>query len=219
MTNTNITKSLKFDRPGGLLPVVVQDAVSKVVLMQAWVNREALDKSIKTGKMTFFSRSKNRLWTKGESSGNHLLIKDLLVDCDQDCLLAKVEPTGPVCHTGEDTCFGEENISVNLDKEDSGHDEGATGFLLELEKVLKSRKAAGSAESYTARLLQSGNKRIAKKLGEEAVELILEAEHGTRKRFVEEAADLLYHLNVLLIGREMGWKDVIQELEGRHKTK
>lgn len=219
MTNTQITKSLKFDGPGGLLPVVVQDAVSKAVLMQAWMNKEALDISIKSGKLTFFSRSKKRLWTKGETSGNFLLVKELLADCDQDCLLAKVTPVGPVCHTGEDTCFGEENVPVKEKKDESGDDAGSPGFLLELEKVLKKRKLADTSESYTARLLQAGNKRIAKKLGEEAVELILEAEQGDRQRFVEEAADLLYHLNVLIIGREMGWKDVIQELEGRHKIK
>ncbi len=219
MTNTQITKSLKFEGPGGLLPVVVQDAVSKVVLMQAWMNKEALDMSIKSGKLTFFSRSKNRLWTKGETSGNFLMVKELLADCDQDCLLARVKPLGPVCHTGEDTCFGEVNLPTKEKKEEPGDDAGSPVFLLELEKVLKSRKLAGSSGSYTARLLQAGNKRIAKKLGEEAVELILEAEQGDRQRFVEEAADLLYHLNVLLIGREMGWKDVIRELENRHATK
>ncbi len=186
MTNTQITKSLNFDGPGGLLPVVVQDSVSKVVLMQAWMNKEALDMSIKSGKLTFFSRSKNRLWTKGETSGNYLMVKELLADCDQDCLLAKVEPVGPVCHTGEDTCFGEVNFRAKERKDESGDDAGSPAFLLELEKVLKSRKLAGSSESYTARLLQAGNKRIAKKLGEEAVELILEAEQGDRQRFVKK---------------------------------
>ncbi len=219
MTNTNITQSLKFDRPGGLLPVVVQDAVSKAVLMQAWMNREALDMSIKSGKLTFFSRSKNRLWIKGETSGNYLMVKELLPDCDQDCLLAKVKPVGPVCHTGADTCFGEVNIPSKEKKEEPWTDAGSPGFLLELEELLKSRKSADESESYTARLLQAGNKRIAKKLGEEAVELILEAEHGDRQRFIEEAADLIYHMNVLLIGREMGWKDVIKELEKRHQKK
>ncbi len=219
MTKIQITKTLKFDRVGGLLPVVVQDAVSQVVLMQAWMNKEALDISMKSGKLTFFSRSKNRLWTKGETSGNYLLVKELLADCDQDCLLARVEPTGPVCHTGKDTCFGEINLPVNKKKEDSAANAGSPGFLLELEKVLKSRKSAESSESYTAKLLHAGNKRIAKKLGEEAVELILEAEQGSRERFVEEAADLIYHLNVLLIGRGMEWKDVIKELEKRHQKK
>ena len=211
--------NLNFEKTGGLLPVIVQDAATNLVLMQAWMNREALAQTLDSGKLTFFSRSKNRLWTKGESSGNFLYLKELLADCDNDCLLAKAEPAGPVCHTGKDTCFGEENLSAKYQQTVAESETGNPAFLEELEQLLKSRKTTDPSKSYTARLFEAGTKRIAKKLGEEAVELILEAENGDRQRFTEEAADLLYHMDVLLIARGMGWKDVIKELQNRHQKK
>ncbi len=207
---------LKFHKAGGLIPVIVQDNATNIVLMQAWMNREALEKTMESGKLTFFSRSRKRLWTKGESSGNFLLLKDMLADCDNDCLLAKVVPAGPACHTGEDTCFGEENPSIRNHQKGINSDEDSLGFLGELERLLEGRKTADPSKSYTAKLFGSGTKRIAKKVGEEAVELILEAENGDQQRFTEEAADLLYHMNVLLIHRGMGWKDVVNELRKRH---
>lgn len=210
------TEKLNFDKSGGLLPVVAQDAETNIVLMQGWINREALAKTMESGKLTFFSRSKNRLWTKGESSGNFLLVKDILADCDNDCLLAKVEPAGPACHTGQDTCFGEDNTLAGRKAADKEDEHGGLAFLDELESILRSRQSADPSISYTARLFASGPGRIAKKVGEEAVELILEAESGDRQRFVEEAADLLYHMDVLLIHRGMGWKDVVDELRVRH---
>ena len=218
MTHNNLNE-LNFEKTGGLLPVVVQDAATNVVLMQAWMNREALDQTLDTGRVTFYSRSKNRLWTKGESSGNVLHLKEIMADCDNDSLLAKVEPAGPTCHTGDDTCFGEDNRSTGgmLSGFEDRH--GSLDFLEELEQLLESRKSADPSKSYTARLLQEGPKRIAKKMGEEAVELILEAEKGEDQRFIEEAADLLYHMDVLLVARELGWKDVVKELQGRHQTR
>ncbi len=210
---------LKFDKAGGLIPVIVQDDATNIVLMQAWMNREALDQTVETQKLTFFSRSRNRLWTKGETSGNFLFLKKIWADCDQDCLLAKVVPAGPACHTGEDTCFGEENPSIRNQEKGGNSDDDSLGFLGELERLLEGRKTADPSKSYTAKLFGSGTKRIAKKVGEEAVELILEAENGDQQRFIEEAADLLYHMNVLLIAREMGWKDVVKELQSRHQTR
>ncbi|MFP4065607.1 MAG: bifunctional phosphoribosyl-AMP cyclohydrolase/phosphoribosyl-ATP diphosphatase HisIE [Bacteroidales bacterium] len=208
--------NLNFEKTGGLLPVVVQDAATNVVLMQAWMNREALLQTLDSGKLTFFSRSKNRLWTKGESSGNFLYLKELLPDCDNDCILAKAEPAGPACHTGQDTCFGEGNLSAKYQQIVAESETGNTGFLEELEQLLNNRKNADPSKSYTARLFEAGPKRIAKKLGEEAVELALEAESGDPQRFIEEAADLIYHLNVLLISRDTGWEAVIRELQNRY---
>ena len=209
--------NLNFEKTGGLLPVIVQDATTNRVLMQAWMNREALEKTFDSGKLTFFSRSKNRLWTKGESSGNFLYMEELLPDCDNDCILAKARPAGPVCHTGKDTCFGEENQAVHDRQTATQSAPGKTEFLEELEELLKNRKGSDPSKSYTARLFEAGPKRIAKKLGEEAVELALEAENGDPQRFIEEAADLIYHLNVLLIARDTGWEAVIRELQDRYR--
>ena len=208
--------NLNFEKTGGLIPVIVQDASTNIVLMQAWMNKEALTQTLDSGKLTFFSRSKNRLWTKGESSGNFLYLKELLADCDNDCILAKAEPAGPACHTGKDTCFGEKNPSGKNQQTVATGETGNPAFLEELEQLLKSRQAADPSKSYTARLFEAGPKRIAKKLGEEAVELALEAESGDPQRFIEEAADLIYHLNVLLIARDTGWEAVIGELQDRY---
>ncbi len=201
--------NLDYGKGGGLIPVIAQDIKSGRVLMQAWMNRRAVDVSLETGKLTFYSRSRNSLWTKGETSGNYLLVKELIPDCDKDSLLAKVEPTGPVCHTGSDTCFGEENPVRGAS---AGPD-----FLLQLEDLLKQRKGADPETSYTSKLFTKGLKRIAKKVGEEAVELVLEAENTDNQRFTEEAADLLYHLEVLLLAKGLGISDVIDELRTRYK--
>lgn len=210
--------TLNFGKSGDLLPVIVQDDFTHRVLMQAWMNKEALVQTMDTGKLTFFSRSRNRLWTKGETSGNVLFLTKIMTDCDKDCLLVKARPAGPACHTGDDTCFGEENKSAEIIQKAVEGDNDRLGFLNELERLLIGRKTADPSTSYTARLFKAGPKRIAKKLGEEVVELVLEAETGERQRFIEEAADLLYHLDVLLIARGMGWKEVVRELRNRHAT-
>ncbi len=205
---------LDFSKGNGLLPVIVQDVQTRQVLMQAYMNHESLKLSLESGKATFFSRSRKRLWTKGESSGNYMYISEILADCDQDCLLVKVKPAGPACHTGTKSCFNQVLQANAIADSGSGPE---PSFLSELETLLSSRKEADTDKSYTARLFKSGPKRIAKKLGEEAIELILEAEAGEKQRFIEEAADLIYHLNVLLLAREMGWREVIQELQARYK--
>ncbi len=200
---------LDFGKGGGLIPVIAQDINSGRVLMQAWMNKRALEVSIESGRLTFFSRSRNRLWTKGETSGNYLLLKELIPDCDKDSLLARVEPTGPVCHTGNDSCFGSESLIRDI----------STGplFLLQLEGLLKQRMGADPQTSYTSRLFEKGVKKIAKKVGEEAVELVLEAENTDSQRFIEEAADLIYHLEVLLLAKGLDISGVIGELRDRYK--
>lgn len=213
------TEILDFNKSGGLIPAIVQDARTNLVLMQGWMNREALVKTKAEGTVTFYSRSKKRLWTKGETSGNFMQVKEILADCDRDCLLIKVIPSGPVCHTGEATCFGEPKKVTQAEQHDA--EQARPGddllFLEELEQLLKTRKTADPEKSYTSKLLGSGHKRIAKKLGEEAVELVLEADNNDDQRFIEEAADLLYHLDVLLISRGLGFRDVVRELKARHK--
>ncbi len=213
------TDNIQFSKSGGLIPVVIQDTRTNIVLMQGWMNREALEKTKAESVVTFFSRSKKRLWTKGETSGNYLKVNQILVDCDKDCLLIKVIPSGPVCHTGQETCFGETNAADEVKY--SGANKQPNDellFLGQLEELLNKRKNADPAKSYTSRLLAAGHKQIAKKLGEEAVELVLEAQNNDDKRFIEEAADLLYHLDVLLISRELGFRDIVTELKTRHKV-
>ncbi len=216
------TDQLNFNKSGGLIPVIAQDALSGKVLMQAYMNRQALEQTLSEGRLTLFSRSKNRIWTKGETSGNFMMVTDILPDCDKDCLLIKVTPAGPACHTGQDTCFGETNpfgISGSGGRADirgSQHASEAFLFLGKLEQLLKERKLSDPQKSYTAQLFAAGTKQIAKKLGEEAVELVLESERGEPQRFIEEAADLVYHLSVLLLSRNMEWEDVIHELQKRH---
>lgn len=194
-------EELKFNEQG-LIPAIVQNINTGIVLMQAWMNREALDKTLESGKVTFFSRSRQRLWIKGEESGNFLLLKTILSDCDNDCLLVKAEPTGPVCHTGTDTCWNEKDIDTN--------------FLLYLEDYLQKRKTESPDKSYTARLLAKGINKIAQKVGEEAVELVIEAKDNNKELFLNEAADLMYHYLVLLIAKGYGLKDVIEVLQQRH---
>lgn len=188
----------------GLVPAIVQDSQTDKVLMLGFMNQEALDKTEKDGKVTFFSRSKGRLWTKGEESGNYLLLKSLAVDCDQDSLLIKAQPLGPVCHTGADTCWDEKNH-----RED---------FLACLEEIIQERKLqADPKDSYVASLFQRGINKIAQKVGEEAVELIIEAKDHDEKLFLGEAADLLFHYLILLCAKGYSLQDVTDVLKQRHK--
>lgn len=186
----------------GLLPVIVQDAATNRVLMLGFMNQEALDISRKEGKVTFFSRSKNRLWTKGESSGHFLFVKDMLLDCDKDTLLVKATPAGPVCHTGADTCFNETNPAFSLEQ---------------LEQVIDDRKNNPSEKSYTASLFAKGINKVAQKVGEEAVELVIESKDNNEELFLGEAADLLFHYLVLLHCKGYQLSDVINVLSKRHR--
>lgn len=186
----------------GLMPVIVQDNTSSKVLMLGFMNEAALNQTKQEGKVTFYSRSKQRLWTKGETSGNFLLIKDILVDCDNDTLLVKAAPVGPVCHTGADTCFNESNTSFSLAK---------------LEEVIRNRKNNPNENSYTSSLFKKGINKVAQKVGEEAVELVIESKDNDKERFLNEAADLLYHYLILLQAKDYELKDVIDVLASRHK--
>lgn len=197
----NVTE-LKFDA-AGLIPAIIQDADTRVVLMQGYMNRESIAVTERSGKVCFFSRSRQRLWTKGEESGHFLFVKEMLADCDRDSLLVKVNPVGPTCHTGQDTCWGEKN-------------EGAD-FLFYLQRYLQKRKEDSPEVSYTARLIGKGINKVAQKVGEEAVELVIEAKDNNEELFLNEAADLMYHYIVLLIAKGYGLEDVIGVLKGRHK--
>jgi phosphoribosyl-ATP pyrophosphohydrolase/phosphoribosyl-AMP cyclohydrolase len=186
----------------GLVPAIIQDDKTDKVLMLGFMNEEALQKTKESRKVTFFSRSKNCLWTKGEESGNFLLLKNILADCDNDTLLIKAEPLGPVCHTGADTCWKEEN--KNRD------------FLFYLEDVINRRKKISPDESYVAALFAKGVNKIAQKVGEEAVELVIESKDNNEELFLNEAADLLFHYLILLNAKEHNLKDVIGVLKKRH---
>ncbi|RPE09506.1 bifunctional phosphoribosyl-AMP cyclohydrolase/phosphoribosyl-ATP diphosphatase HisIE [Chitinophaga lutea] len=190
--------------PDGLVPAVIQDAITSKVLMLGYMNQEALDKTLAEKKVTFFSRSKNRLWTKGEESGNFLHLVSAAIDCDQDTLLLKVHPVGPVCHTGADTCWNEENID-------------STSFLHSLEQVIRDRRANPTEKSYTASLFAKGINKIAQKVGEEAVEVVIEAKDNNDELFLNESADLLFHYLILLQAKGFTLEDVISILKNRHK--
>lgn len=187
----------------GLAPAIIQDTNSNRVLMLGFMNEEALNVTRKSGKVTFYSRSQQKLWTKGETSGNFLFLKNILVDCDNDTLLIKVNPQGPTCHKGTDTCFNEVN-----NKEFS---------LQYLENVITSRREESPEVSYTRRLFDKGINKIAQKVGEEAVELIIEAKDNNNELFINEAADLMYHYIVLLQAKGFGLDDVVQVLKERHR--
>jgi phosphoribosyl-AMP cyclohydrolase / phosphoribosyl-ATP pyrophosphohydrolase len=189
----------------GLVPAIVQDSQTSKVLMLGFMNQEALDKSRELGKVTFFSRSKNRLWTKGEKSGNFLILKDIKPDCDGDTLLIRVVPVGPVCHTGADTCFDEENSGA--------------GFLDTLEKIIHNRKNHPEDNSYVSGLFKKGINKIAQKVGEEAIELVIEAKDQNDPLFLNEAADLLFHYLILLEARGHNLQEVTDVLENRHNKK
>ena len=188
--------------PDALVPAIIQDSTSGKVLMLGFMNEEAFDKTSHEGRVTFFSRSKQRLWTKGETSGNYLQVKEILPDCDNDTLLIKAEPAGPVCHTGADTCFNEANNRFSLDK---------------LEQVIAGRKENPAASSYTSSLFAKGINKIAQKVGEEAVELVIESKDDNAERFLDEAADLLFHYLVLLQAKNYRLNDIVQVLAERHK--
>jgi len=199
MNNLNID----FEKVGGMVPAIVQDADSHVVLMLGYMNQEALDITLESKKVTFFSRTKGRLWTKGETSGNFLQVKSITVDCDNDTLLVKVRPEGPVCHTGSDTCFDEVNKSKTL-------------FIDHLRQIIKERKNNPSDQSYTASLFAKGINKVAQKVGEEAVEIVIEAKDNNKDLFLGEAADLLFHYLVLLEAKDIELDEVMQLLIERH---
>ena len=201
MKKLNIDK-LDFDKVKGLMPAIIQDVNTKKVLMLGYMNREALEKTLEINKVTFFSRTKQRLWTKGETSENYLIPKEISQDCDNDTLLIKAKPRGPVCHTGADTCFFEDNKKEP--------------FMYELENVILDRKENPQQDSYTCQLLKEGTNKIAQKVGEEATELIIEAVDNNLDRLKEETADFLYHLLVLLRDKDIDLDDLMQVLEERH---
>jgi phosphoribosyl-AMP cyclohydrolase / phosphoribosyl-ATP pyrophosphohydrolase len=192
---------LNFEKSQGLIPCIVQDANTHSVLMLGYMNREALDKTLVEKRLTFFSRTKQRLWTKGETSGNYLTLVDVSMDCDQDTLLFKVNPAGPTCHTGSDTCFNEKNIGKGLE------------FL---EATIWERKMNPKTGSYTNQLLNSGINKVAQKVGEEAVELVIEAKDDNKELFLSEAADLMYHFLVLLTAKGFKLEEVVNVLRIRH---
>jgi phosphoribosyl-AMP cyclohydrolase / phosphoribosyl-ATP pyrophosphohydrolase len=194
---------IDFGKGGGLVPVVVQDAATLKVLMLAYMNEESYSRTVQSGRATFFSRSRNEIWEKGETSGNWLEVVDIVCDCDGDTILLMVEPKGPVCHTGQDTCFGEVN------KRDAA-------FLGKLDNLIAGRKRDLPENSYTTSLFRAGVNKVAQKVGEEAVELIIEAKDNNDELFLNEAADLLYHLIVLLRHKDYSIMDVISVLEKRH---
>ncbi|MFC4096835.1 bifunctional phosphoribosyl-AMP cyclohydrolase/phosphoribosyl-ATP diphosphatase HisIE [Euzebyella saccharophila] len=197
---------IDFDKDAnGLVPAIIQDAQTKSVLMLGYMNEEAYKKTIETKKVTFYSRSKERLWTKGEESGNFLNLVDIKVDCDNDTLKVMVNPVGPTCHTGTDTCWHEEN-------------EASFGFFSKLENVIAQRRtSADSEKSYVASLFKKGINKIAQKVGEEAVETVIEAKDDNDDLFLYESADLLFHYLILLQAKGFSLKDIEAELQKRHK--
>ena len=196
--------NIDFSKSNGLVPAIIQDYMTSKVLMLGYMNEEALKKTQETGQVTFFSRTKDRLWTKGEESGNFLNVKSIDVDCDNDTLLIKVIPVGPVCHTGSDTCWGESN-------------QGDISFLKFLQEFIEVRHAEMPEGSYTTSLFNKGINRMAQKVGEEAVETVIEATNGTEEGFLYEASDLVYHLIVLLRSKGYSLDDIGRELKKRHK--
>lgn len=194
---------LDFGKMNELVPAIIQDNYTQKVLMLGFMNEEAYNKTVETGKVTFFSRTKNRLWTKGEESGNFLHVVSIAADCDNDTLLIKVNPAGPVCHTGADTCWGEKNEQDIM-------------FLKELQDFIDKRHEEMPEKSYTTSLFKSGINKMAQKVGEEAVETIIEACNGTDERLIYEGADLLYHLIVLLTSKGYRIEDLARELKERH---
>ena len=194
--------NIDFSKSGGLVPAVIQDTLSLQVLMVGFMNEEAFEKTRKEGKVTFFSRSKNRLWTKGETSGNWLIVDEILPDCDNDTILIKAYPQGPTCHTGSTSCFG---------------DKQSKGFLYELENVIEKRITENPEGSYTSKLFSRGVNKVAQKVGEEAVELVIEAKDDNIDLFQNEAADLLYHFLILLKTKKLKLEDIEAILVERHQ--
>lgn len=203
--------TIDFDKGDGLVPAIIQDDKTHNVLMLGYMNREAYDRTIATGKVTFFSRSRKTLWTKGETSGNYLDLVSIKTDCDNDTLLVRVNPTGPVCHTGTDTCWGESNALHTAEHADS-----PLLFLARLQDIIEQRHSEMPDGSYTTTLFRDGINRMAQKVGEEALETVIEAVNGNNERLVYEASDLLYHLMVLLTSKQLRIEDIAQELCSRH---
>lgn len=197
---------IDFKKMGGLVPAIIQDATTRNVLMLGFMNEEAYQKTVETGHVTFWSRTRQTLWTKGETSGHFLNLVDMKVDCDNDTLLVKVHPIGPTCHTGTDTCWGEENKM----------EDNPLLFLTELQDFINKRKVEMPEGSYTTKLFHDGINKIAQKVGEEALETVIEATNGTSEHLIYEASDLLYHLIVLLAEKGMRIEDVATELHKRH---
>ena len=195
---------IDYKKGDGLVPAIIQDWSTNKVLMLGYMNEEALKKTRAEQKVTFYSRTKKRLWTKGETSGNFLHLKEIITDCDNDTLLIKVEPVGPTCHTGSDTCFDEDNSSNAL-------------FLHYLQDIIQGRKSSTASKSYTKLLFDKGINKIAQKVGEEAVELVIEAKDSDEELFKNEAADLLFHLLVLLEAKNVKLGDVVDVLRERHQ--
>ncbi|MFA6733238.1 MAG: bifunctional phosphoribosyl-AMP cyclohydrolase/phosphoribosyl-ATP diphosphatase HisIE [Sphaerochaeta sp.] len=198
---------LDFAKQGGLIPAIIQDAVTRRVLMLGYMNEESLKLTRDRGLVTFWSRSREKLWTKGETSGNYLQVREIIEDCDNDTLLIKAVPTGPVCHTGSDTCFNEANDPAQV---------SSSEFLFYLEEVIHDRRDFPQEGSYTNHLFSRGLNKIAQKVGEEAVELIIESKDDNKNLFLGEAADLMYHFLVLLAQKDVQLSEVIEVLKGRH---
>ena len=195
---------IDFEKSGGLVPAIIQDARTKNVLMLGYMNEEAYQKTMESKRLTFWSRSRQCLWTKGETSGNYLNLVDMKVDCDHDTLLVRAIPDGPTCHTGTDTCWGEDNK------------ENAVLFLSELQDFIEQRHEQMPEGSYTTKLFRDGTNKMAQKLGEEALETVIEATNGTNEHLVYEASDMLYHLIVLLTSKGLRIEDLATELHRRH---
>ena len=195
---------IDFEKCGGLVPAIIQDATTRKVLMLGYMNQESLKKTTDTGLVTFYSRSRQELWTKGETSGNYLKLVDIKVDCDNDTLLIQAKPEGPVCHTGSDTCWGDTNEASPL------------MFLTQLQDFIEKRHEEMPEGSYTTSLFRDGLNRMAQKVGEEALELVIEATNGTEERMIYEGADMLYHLIVLLTSKGLRIEDLARELQVRH---
>lgn len=196
--------NIDFEKMNGLVPAIIQDNTTRNVLMLGYMNREAYEKTLATCKVTFWSRSRNCLWTKGETSGNFLNLVDIKVDCDNDTLLVRVNPTGPACHLGTDTCWGETN------------DANPLLFLTELQDFINKRHEEMPEGSYTTSLFKDGLNRMAQKVGEEALEAVIEATNGTNDRLIYEASDMFYHLIVLLTSKGLRIEDIAKELKERH---
>lgn len=202
-----IVEQADFNKtPEGLLPAIIQDANTQIVLMLGYMNKEALEKTLQSNQVTFYSRSKKRLWTKGEESGNFLQLKSIELDCDADAFLVQVNPQGPTCHKGTDTCWGKENQS-------------RFGFISQLESIINQRKTDLSSESYVASLFKEGINKIAQKVGEEAVEVVIEAKDQNNDLFLNESADLLFHYLILLQAKGFQLKDIEEVLVKRHNKK
>jgi phosphoribosyl-ATP pyrophosphohydrolase/phosphoribosyl-AMP cyclohydrolase len=197
--------TIDFAKGDGLVPAIIQDATTNKVLMLGFMNEEAFQKTQNEKRVTFFSRTKNRLWTKGEESGNYLNVVSIQVDCDNDTLLIKVNPVGAVCHTGADTCWNEKNEKGNFE------------FLMELEQTIETRKNSPAQDSYTSKLFAEGINKVAQKVGEEAIEMVIESKDGNNDLFLNESADLLFHYLILLQAKGFKLQDVIAKLEARRK--